>query len=536
MNTELELTFTLDQHMKMADPPSSAIKEKHLLEAARQKLGSRINERFRCTILKKSIDARNKRRVLIVYRIRIDDENEDARQESPRPLNAPPPMPRPVVVGMGPAGMFAAITLARNGMQPIIIERGRPIESRIRDVEAYFNGAPLVPFSNVQFGEGGAGTFSDGKLNSGISDIRRAFVLKTFVQAGAPEEILWASHPHIGTDRLRDVMLNIRSELLSLGATLLFERTVDEFLVNRGRIEGVYHASSTNGGDRTLLPCRSLVLAIGHSSRDTYAALRSAKISMTPKPFSVGLRIEHRQEWINRSQYGSFAGHPALAAAEYKLVSHTSTGRALYTFCMCPGGVVVPGANAHGQVVTNGMSNYSRSGANANSAILVGVDSPDFSENDLFAGMRFQESLEHAAFVAGGGEGKAPCQRLGDFLAGKASTSYGSVNPTFRPGVTCTDLRKILPEFVFETIRLGISGMERKIKGFSHPDSLLTGIETRSSAPLRIVRDSSLCSPDAAGLYPCGEGAGHAGGIMSSAIDGIKCAEMIVAEHRGEAR
>ncbi len=534
MNITIELSFSPDEYQLLPDLPNGKYREKDLRETACRKAGKSLSHfsSVRCVILKKSIDARKKRDVRIRYKVLLTNEPGVERRATTHPSFAPDTAAPPVVIGFGPAGMFAALLCARNGLRPIVIERGRPVAERARDVEAYFTGGPLLPYSNVQFGEGGAGTFSDGKLYSGISDGRRGFVLDTFIKAGAPPEIRYLSHPHIGTDRLREIVLNIRKEILSLGGTILFERTADEFIIDGGRIRGVSHAVSATGEDRTFLASGTVILAVGHSARDTYSSLRASNISMATKPFSVGVRIEHLQEWIDRSQYGPFAGHPALPAAEYKLVSHTATGRSLYTFCMCPGGYVVAGASSDGHIVTNGMSNYLRNGKNANSAILVGVDSKDFAGNDVLAGMQFQEALEKAAFVAGGQKGKAPCQRLGDFLSNRGTVSCGKVQPSYRPGVTYTNLRPILPDFVSTTICEGITEMNRKISGFSHPDSLLTGIETRSSSPVRILRDESLCSPNAEGLYPCGEGAGYAGGIMSSAIDGMRCAERIIEKRK----
>jgi uncharacterized protein len=534
MKIEVELSLSPDEYEKLPNMPGTAPYEKDLREKACSKVKKVFPGSVRCIILKKSIDARKKRDVRILFKVCLtDDEIVEPPSEKQTP-GLKSTGKAPVVIGFGPAGIFAALILARNGLQPIIIERGRSVNERARDVEVYFSGGKLLPYSNVQFGEGGAGTFSDGKLYSGISDARRGFVLDTFINAGAPPDIRYLSHPHIGTDRLRGTVINVRKEILSLGGTILFERTADGLVIDKGRIQGVYHASSISGGDRTLIQTDNVILAIGHSARDTYTLLARSNITMTPKPFSVGVRIEHPQELINRSQYGPFACHPALPAAEYKLVSHTATGRALYTFCMCPGGYVVAGASAEGQVVTNGMSNYLRNGRNANSAILVGVDSKDFSTNDILAGMHFQESLEKAAFIAGGSNGMAPCQRMGDFLSNVPSTSCGMVEPTYRPGVTYTNIRQILPDFISETLCQGVIEMNRKISGFSHPDSLLTGVETRSSAPVRIIRDEALCSPDAVGLYPCGEGAGYAGGIMSSAIDGIRCAERILERAKGQ--
>jgi len=527
MIRSVTLSFTPDQYLALPALEGSPCGEKNILKPALRKARCAVSPSLRCTIEKKSIDARKKNDIRIIIKALITDEPATSAIAAPAVISGRPPLRPPVVIGFGPAGMFAALHLARAGFTPTVIERGRPVAQRISDVNTFFSGGPLLPHSNIQFGEGGAGTFSDGKLYSGISDDRRAFVLETLAQAGAPREITCLAHPHVGTDRLRDCVRTIREEILSLGGTVLFERTVDIFTIEDDTIRGISHCSSVTGEDRRDIETDAVILAIGHSSRDTFANLHAAKITLVPKPFSVGVRIEHPQHVINRSQYGPFHRHPALSPAEYKLVARTSTGRSLYTFCMCPGGYVVAGASAPGQVVTNGMSNYRRDADNANSALLVGVDGSDFGEGDVLAGIRFQEALEHAAFTAGGGNFHAPCQSVGDFIRSRPSSSCGVVRPSYRPGVTFTDLRTILPPFVAATLQEGIVLMNNKIHGFSHPDALLTGIETRSSSPVRILRSDNLCSPDAVGLYPCGEGAGYAGGIMSSAIDGLRCAQAV---------
>lgn len=537
MRLETTLSFSLDEYSRLPDFTNNTgahdiddahFREKDLLIPACRSVKKPVSPKVRCIILKKSIDARKKSQIRITFRVCLTDETEKTEG---RTMKAPVILPdntRPVVIGFGPAGMMAGLMLARNGLCPIIIERGCMVDKRARDVEQYFSTGKLIMNSNVQFGEGGAGTFSDGKLSTGVSDIRRSFVLETFVGAGAPPEIIYLSRPHVGTDRLREVVVNIRSEIQSLGGTFLFERQVTGFSLDNSTVKGVYHAPSGNLSDTVLLPAEEVVLAIGHSSRDTFRELFDIGIQMTAKPFAVGVRIEHPQEWINRAQYGASAGHKALPQADYKLVSHTSTGRALYTFCMCPGGYVVASSSQEGHVVTNGMSNYRRDAENANSAILVGVDSADFGEDDVLAGVRFQEKLECMAYEAGGRSGRAPCQRFGDFADNRASEECGEVRPSYRPGVTYTNLRGLLPQYISDTLLEGVRDMNQKISGFSHPDSLMTGFETRSSSPVRINRDESMQSTGYSGLYPCGEGAGYAGGIMSSAIDGIKCAEKII--------
>ncbi|MBN1758107.1 MAG: hypothetical protein JW863_07315 [Chitinispirillaceae bacterium] len=528
MHRELELSFSPEEHERLPPLKGSTCGEKDLSREILRRDTDTLPHHFLVTILKKSIDARNKRKIRIHYKVLISNSPPITSSVAPAVIRRSRSTDVPVVTGSGPAGMFAALTLARNGVPPVIIERGRPVEQRVTDVRRHFNGGELLSFSNVQFGEGGAGTFSDGKLYSGVSDGRRALVLDTFVNFGAPPDIRYLAHPHIGTDRLRDTVINIRNEIISLGGRFLFERTVDDIVFEKGSLQGIRHSSSQHPDNREFLNTGNLILAIGHSARDTYVMLKRSGITLQAKPFAVGIRIEHLQESINRAQYGACFRHAALPPAEYRLVARTATGRSLFTFCMCPGGYVVAGASQPGQVVTNGMSNYRRDERNANSAILAGVDTGDFPGNDVLAGMEFQKKLEKAAFIAGGANGRAPCQRLGDFLTDTSSTSCGMVEPTYRPGVTYTNLRPLLPPVIAATIQEGIRSLDRKLHGFAHPDSILTGIETRSSAPVRILRGGDLCSPDVRGLYPCGEGAGYAGGIMSSAIDGIRCAEQLL--------
>ena len=441
-----------------------------------------------------------------------------------------PPM-RPVVVGMGPAGLFCALLLARQGLRPLIIERGRPVEKRRLDTQRFFTKAQLDPDSNVQFGEGGAGTFSDGKLNTLVKDksLRGRFVLEEFVKAGAPEDILYDAKPHVGTDRLQNVVRQMREELLSLGADIRFETRLEGLEAEHDRITGVW---LSHHGQRTLEKADALFLGIGHSARDTFQMLVDAGVHMTEKPFAMGLRIEHPQQMINQAQYREYAASPYLGAADYKLTYQASTGRGVYSFCMCPGGIVVAAASEPESVVTNGMSNYARDEQNSNSALLVTVTPEDYASYrpaaGVLSGVFFQRELEKNAYHLGGSNYHAPVQCVGDFLQKKDSVSLGQVQPSFTGGTSFANLWDLLPEYMAASIAEGIQAFGQKLQGFDRPDAVLTGVESRSSSPVRIERDETFQS-NLRGLYPIGEGAGYAGGIMSAAMDGMKAAEAYLA-------
>ena len=446
---------------------------------------------------------------------------------------APPSSPRPVVIGTGPCGLLAALVLAQMGFRPIILERGKVVRERTKDTWGLWRKSVLDPESNVQFGEGGAGTFSDGKLYSQIKDPHHhgRKVLTEFVKAGGPEEILYVAKPHIGTFRLVTIVESLREQIEALGGEYRFGNRVDDLDIEGAngdrRVRGVVLADGTH------VAADHVVLAVGHSARDTFEMLHARGVAIEAKPFSIGVRIEHPQSLIDRCRYGEGAGHPLLGAADYKLVHHGANGRSVYSFCMCPGGTVVAAASEPGRVVTNGMSQYSRAERNANAGIVVGITPADYPGGPL-AGIAFQRHWEERAFAAGGANYKAPAQRVGDFLARKASRALGDVVPSYRPGVTPADLADCLPDYAVAAIREALPGFDRQIKGFALADAVMTGVETRTSSPIRIPRDASCQSLNTRGLYPAGEGAGYAGGILSAGVDGIRIAEAVALSIAGK--
>ncbi len=486
-------------------------------------------------LVKKSLDARKKDSISFVCSVglRLKDPAQEPRWAKGKvtlreqhPLELPrgnrPLRHRPVVVGFGPAGMFAALLLARQGLAPLVLERGEPVEQRSQTVQAFWQGGALNPRSNVQFGEGGAGTFSDGKLTTRINDPRCEFVLQELARHGAPEEILYMAKPHIGTDLLRGVVRAIRQEILAQGGEIHFSEQLLALEQRQGRVQQIRT-------DQGTYPAQVVALCIGHSARDTFEMLLHRGVPMEGKVFSVGARIEHLQEDLNISQYGDLAGHPALGNAEYQL-SYREEGRGVYTFCMCPGGLVVPAASQEGTVVVNGMSEHARNGKNCNAALVVNVGPQDFGTEPL-AGMAFQQRLEREAFSMGGEDFSAPIQTVGRFLQGEPGAALGRVAPSYAIGTRPGDLHRLLPQQVTGLMEKGLRLFAQRIACFGQQDAVLTGVETRTSSPVRILRGEDLQSPACQGLYPCGEGAGYAGGIMSAAVDGIRVAQQILAEY-----
>jgi hypothetical protein len=528
------------------DHPDAALKA-----AVLQRLGIAEGELNDFTVFRRGIDARRKSDIHFVYTVDADVRHEAAllkRLRGDRHVAVTPDMAyrfvarapaglaeRPVVIGMGPCGLFAGLVLAQMGFRPIILERGKAVRERTQDTWGLWRKGKLNPESNVQFGEGGAGTFSDGKLYSQIKDpgYRGRKVLTEFVEAGAPPEIVWVSKPHIGTFKLVGMVERMREKIIALGGEIRFQARVEDFEIERdGDGNGQVRAVVLADGERLLT--RHVLLAVGHSARDTFYKLHERGVYVEPKPFSIGLRVEHPQSLIDQARFGRFAGHPALGAADYKLVHHCGNGRSVYSFCMCPGGTVVAATSEEARVVTNGMSQYSRNERNANAALVVGITPEDYPGSPL-AGIELQRRLEEAAFKAGGGTYVAPAQKVGDFIAGRPSTELGSVVPSYTPGVHLTDLSSCLPEFAITAIREALVAFGKQIKGFDMNDALLTGVETRTSSPIRITRDRQCYqSLNTRGLYPAGEGAGYAGGILSAAVDGIEVAEAVALDMVGQ--
>ena len=505
-----------------------------------KKLKIKEKELVKYFIYKESIDARKRGKIDFVYTVDVVVNNESKilkkklkdvveikqREYIGVASGGQKLENRPVVIGSGPAGLFASIVLAQRGYMPIMLERGLDVDNRTKDINNFWTERKFKNNSNVQFGEGGAGTFSDGKLTTRIKDIRCRKVLEEFVNFGAPDEILYANKPHVGTDILKNVVKNIREEIIRLGGSVKFDAKVTQINVEGSKIKSVVV------NDEETIETNVVILAIGHSARDTYEMLYEKGVKIIQKPFAIGARIEHPQILINKSQYKEFYNHEKLGAADYKLIEHTSNGRTAYTFCMCPGGTVIASASEEGEVVTNGMSEHARDKENANSAFLVNVKPSDFGSDHPLAGVEFQRKYEKLAYELGGRNYNAPVQLVGDFLQDRVSTDLGKVKPSYKPGYTFANLRDCLPEFVCETMKEALPKLDKKLNGFSMYDAVLTGVETRSSAPIRIVRDEeTLESVSVQNLYPCGEGAGYAGGIVTAAVDGIKCAEKIIEQH-----
>lgn len=531
--------------IKQVKVPVDVLKneEAQLKEMVLKRLSICTEDLIKLCISKKSLDARKRNAISFVYTVDVLTKNDtkifnglpqDVNVEYIEKeteynvhfnLDIKKQTERPIVVGFGPAGMFCALLLARNGLNPLVIERGKKVEERSKDVKKFWNEKELNINSNVQFGEGGAGTFSDGKLTTLVKDKqnRSGFILKEFVNAGAPGEILYINKPHIGTDNLRAVVKNIREEIIGKGGEILFETTLVDIDIDKGATQGIV---VSNSGENRYIKATNVFLALGHSARDTFTMLKE-HVPLSQKPFAVGLRIEHLQREINKVQYKGYEGKFKLGAADYKLAYNTSKGRGVYTFCMCPGGVVVAAASEQGMIVTNGMSFYNRDKVNANSAILVNITPADFGSDDVLAGMHFQRDLERKAFVLGGSNWFAPVQKVSDFLKNRPTKSFGSVTPSYTGTVTGANLREILPKFMSEAIGEGIVAFNNQLIGFNNPDAILTGVESRSSSPIRILRNDNYMS-DIKGIWPIGEGAGYAGGIMSAAMDGMKSAEEYV--------
>jgi uncharacterized FAD-dependent dehydrogenase len=500
-------------------------------------------------VFRRGYDARKPQAIMLVYTLDVEVADEAAllarhagdQRIGPAPdteyrfvARAPEGIRRPVVVGTGPCGFMAALLLAQMGFRPLILERGKVVRERTKDTWGLWRRGTLNPESNVQYGEGGAGTFSDGKLYSQIRDPRHygRKVLAEFVKAGAPEEILYVSKPHIGTFRLVSMVEHIRAEIKALGGEYRFGARVDDLIIET-EADGARRLRGLVLADGEVIEADHAILALGHSARDSFAMMHARGIAMQAKPFSIGVRIEHPQGMIDRARFGPNAGNPLLGAADYKLVHHAQNGRAVYSFCMCPGGTVVAATSEAGRVVTNGMSQYSRAERNANAGMVVGI-SPEDYPGDVLSGIAYQRHWESAAFAAGGGDYRAPAQLVGDFLAGRPSTSLGDVLPSYKPGVTPTDLALCLPDFAVVAMREALLAFDQQLPGFARPDALMTGVETRTSSPIRIPRGFDFQSVNTAGLFPAGEGAGYAGGILSAGVDGIRVAEALALTMTGQ--
>ncbi len=507
-------------------------------------LGLKFDDVKDFTITKRAIDSRKKRQMIyFVYSIQLTINKEydvlktkaAKKNKSRHRIEVKAPyiyeiptadtiktQTRPVIVGSGPCGLFAALILAKAGLKPLVIERGGNVDTRIEDVEKFLSTGKLNTNSNIQFGEGGAGTFSDGKLNTLITNPRIKYIFDQFVKAGAPESILYDAQPHIGTDKIRNAAKNIRNQIIELGGEVRFNTTLTDIKIKKDKVSAIIL------DDKEEIKTDTLVLAIGYSARDTYEMLHSKNLNMVQKPFSVGVRIEHKAEMINKAQYDKFYDNKLLGTARYKLVSHSETNRSVYTFCMCPGGYVMPSSSEEGVVVTNGMSEYAQDAENSNSALLVNIEPKDFASDHPLAGIEFQRDIEKKAFDLGGKNYNAPVQLVGDFLKRQKSSKIQNITPSYKPGFTLASLDECLPDFVAEAIREALPNMDNRIQGFAAADAVLTGVETRSSSPLRITRDPETLQSNIGGIYPSGEGAGYAGGIVSSAVDGMRVGEVIL--------
>ena len=518
--------------------------ENELQKKIAEILGLTFSEVCNFTITRRAIDSRKKRQMIyFIYSVAltIDKEadilkNKIARKNAERhriaikepyiyeipKIDIRKIEKKPVIIGTGPCGLFAALICAKAGLKPLVIERGGDVDSRIKDVELFLSTGKLNPKSNIQFGEGGAGTFSDGKLYTLITNPRIKYIFDEFVKAGAPDSILSDAQPHIGTDKLRNVAKHIRNQIIDLGGEVRFNTKLTDIKIINNRLTAIIL------DDTEEIQTDTLVLAIGYSARDTYEMLYNRNIDMVQKPFSIGVRIEHKADMINKSQYDKFHTHKQLSRAKYKLVAHSKINRSVYTFCMCPGGYVVPSSSEEGVVVTNGMSEYAQDGENSNSALLVNVGPEDFESDHALAGVEFQKKLEKKAFELGGNNYYAPVQLVGDFLQKQISQKIRSIKPSYRPGVKLAALDECLPDFVTASLREALPKFDNKINGFAHPDAVLTAVESRSSSPLRITRDKTSLQSNIVGIYPAGEGAGYAGGIVSSAVDGMRVSEAII--------